>query len=204
MGIEYTEDMIDALYSVYDHATRETVGYHRDAFMQNPDGGLFRHRARILQSLIGEGAEAVLIVGMGLGCLNEALMEVRPELRIYGIDPAPYVTLRSNEMQADVRSLWLPISSLDEDAPGIMMERWGLDQFDVVISEDVLTSYTLDEAPEVLASIAQLSPARPIHWVSVAEKPRVDLVVNIRPLADWVALAPDHVWVGNNGEVVVP
>lgn len=196
MPVSYTERVYQALYAETDEdGNRVTYGRHFR-------GRQFEHRAAWLTDAGATGP--ILVVGSAFGYLIEAL-EAAGHDDVWGLDPSPYIWTRANYPEWASRDIRLRTA---EDWAGSGTEAASLgaigapDRFAYVIDEDCGPAHDDAELPAFHEALEALTTPdlirRVIHIVTPADTPiGRDSSQNWKPLEDWEAGAPNHLWVAS-------
>lgn len=186
--------MMDALYQRWGHGYRRAAFIHQDGTDAEHEG----RAERLLPHIIGGD---ILIVGCGLGLLNEALARRLPTANIYGIDNGPYL---ADLPPGEITGMpFLQLDLYDDNADAFRAAGWPT-EYDTVIGDDLAATYDTDAEIDryVKAVAAYAKPGGAIVHYSVVGAPDPSRVVNSQELEYWKARAGTHVWVGIDGRTL--
>lgn len=157
-------------------------------FFENDN--LFNERAKnIVEKLSIQESTDVFVVGCALGLLMEALKDLG--MNVWGCDDSRYIhTIKNKEK---VKFPVHNISALDTDFTNKVRNATGAMWFDVVITEDVLTSHNaykpiLDNSETILNPAVEKTNI--VHIVDVNAAPPF----TSKSLAQWKSLRSTHTW----------
>lgn len=169
------------------------ITYSRQFF---EDDALFKVRAEnIVSKLSLEESTDIFVVGCGLGFIMEELKNMG--MNVWGCDDSRYIhTIKNKEkIKVPIHN----ISVLDQDFTNKVRNATGAMWFDVVLTEDLLTSH--DSYTEIFnncESILNPSKAKTniVHLVDTNTKtPFV-----AKTLDQWKLLNSNHTWLNTLGE----
>lgn len=173
----------------------EMITYSR-LFFEN--SLIFENRAnKIIESLNIPIGSTIFVAGCAFGHLMEKLSEKR--MNVFGCDDSPYI-----HFNTDTEALF-PIHNIDVLDPnfsGIVNQLMGVNHFDYIISEDVLTSYnnisgSYDTIFSNLESI--LNPAKSLsNIIHIVDTNCSTPFVN-KSIDDWKELNSNYSWFDSDG-----
>lgn len=173
--------------------TESDITYSRQFF---EDDKLFKNRAEsIINKLNMEPGTDIFVVGCGLGLLMEELKALG--MNVWGCDNSQYIhTIKNKEKVAfNIHN----ISITDSQFVSKIQRATGALWFDVIITEDVLTSHT--EYNTIFSNCesmlrGDLSKKNIVHLVDTnAKSPFVS-----KTIQQWESLNTNHTWVNFLGE----
>ena len=153
----------------------------------------------------------VLVVGSAFGYMMRYLHDAGIT-DVWGIDPGPWYWDAANDsdwatgMKALTANDWIGSgteqASLDA-LPGVPNNE----QFGWILDEDAAPAHSDTKLPTFISALEDRlqgnAKGRIVHIVTPlqVEQGPGDSSQNWKPLADWKAVAPDHTWVDNRGNV---
>ena len=168
------------------------MSYSRQFF---EDDGMFALRAKqIVEKLNLQESTDIFVVGCGLGLLMEELKKLG--MNCWGCDNSQYIQGVKNKEKAV-----FPIHNIDVTAADFTTKvgrATGSLWFDVVITEDVLSSH--DSFTQILNNCeAILNPDVPksniVHIIDV----NVNTPFTVKSIDQWKQINPNHTWLDTNG-----
>lgn len=169
------------------------ITYSRNFFETN---SMFEERARkIVDRLQLAKSSRVLVAGCALGYLMEEF--ARLSMTAYGFDNSMYI--RSIKNKEKVKFDVAHVDILSNNFKTEIKTALGQDQFDCVVTEDLLPSH--DSFTKIFENCASvLAPGLPqsriVHIVQI----NTDVPFTSKTLTDWTALRPEHTWLNQNGD----
>ena len=156
---------------------------------------MFKERAeKVISATSLPAGSSVLVVGCALGYLMEELLKLK--MVPYGFDNSTYI--RGAKNQEKVKFDIADIDILDVNIKTKVNRAFRIDQFDCVITEDVLPSH--DSFNTIFANCESLlkpnlPKSRIVHIVQTdAAAPFTSY-----SLAGWKQLNANHTWLNQNG-----
>jgi 2-polyprenyl-3-methyl-5-hydroxy-6-metoxy-1,4-benzoquinol methylase len=168
------------------------ISYSRE-FFENE--GVFALRAKnIVEKLNLQQSTDIFVVGCGLGLLMEELKKLG--MNCWGCDNSHYIQTIKNKEKAQ-----FPINNIDATASDFtskVSKAVGSLWFDVVITEDMLSSHT--DFTQILNNCEGiLNPDMPksniVHIIDI----NVKEPFTVKTMEQWKELNPNHTWVDVNG-----
>lgn len=164
--------------------------------------------------------DRVLVVGCGFGYLMDAAHEAG-FANVWGIDSSPYVAARKGiESSGSTVIVEADIRGVGGQLKNTFRQLTGDDEFDWIITEDVVSCYRTDDAEGANQNVLNLAPLldtllfrglpdtpRVIHMTSVAREPGIggDSALTWLTLQEWrdlfAANGLDHGFISVTGEV---
>lgn len=178
--------------------TDSTISYGRLFFEDNI---FFKQRAEnIVNRFDIKTGSKIFVVGCAFGYLMEELSKLG--MKVWGCDNSQYIQINKNKPaeknQFDIHN----ISVLDNNFVLQVKKSTGIDSFDYIITEDVLTSH--DEYSQIINNCKSLLTTglpenRVIHLVDIgAGSPFVS-----KTYEQWKSINPNQSWVDGFGKVPV-
>lgn len=177
--------------------TDSVITYSRTFF---EDDNIFKLRAEKIDALINPNAGTnVLVLGCALGFLMEELNS--RGFNVWGVDNSQYIHTIKNQPDNRNRLAIHNVSVLDNNFITEVKRLCKVNYFDVIITEDLLTSH--DEFASIITKCEQLlDTAAPktniIHIVDLTTNPPF----TVKSAADWKATAPQHCWMDSFGNIL--
>ncbi len=155
----------------------------------------FDKRASLLPA-----ASRIGIIGGAFGYLADAIKAHSPTVHIAVIDNSQYIRNNYESEGSLAVDQWI----FNDSAYFLDME------FDLIVTEDVLSTMTLREAKKLLWACDCLAPkvvhfidinrgrwsaVEPTVWLAPANRPYPPHVIACRSMEEWEALAPGHRWI---------
>jgi len=196
----------------------QRIGYRKGGFL-GPNGfkmPMYVQRANILEraalnmdadGLYGANGDGdILIVGSGLGFLNQELMDRQPSANIWGIDNGAYLAgPRLGDMDPRYVLKWMNFDFVNiPDIRNRTNALAGVRRWRAVITEDVISSFTDAEIPAFLDQCDQATTAQGfvIHVVTASRPDPLggiditgDSALNWKRIEDWRATRTTHRWI---------
>lgn len=173
----------------------EMITYSR-LFFEN--SLIFENRAtKIIQSLNIPIGSTVLVVGCAFGHLMEKLSEKR--MNVFGCDDSPYI-----HFNTDTEALF-PIHNIDVLDPNfssIVNQLTGVDSFDYIISEDMITSYdNIGGSYDIIFSNLQsiLKPNKPLSNIIHIVDTNCGSPFVKKTIEEWKDININHSWFDSDG-----
>lgn len=168
------------------------ISYSREFF---EDEGVFALRAKnIVEKLNLQESTDIFVVGCGLGLLMEELKKLG--MNCWGCDNSQYIQSTKNKEKAQ-----FPIHNIDVSAADFttkVSRATGSLWFDVVITEDVMSSHT--EFTQLLDNCESiLNPDMPKTNIVHITDINVKEPFTVKTMEQWKQLNPNHTWVDVNG-----
>lgn len=165
------------------------------AFFEGDD--LFKLRAtNVINTLQLQQSTDILVVGCGLGLIMEELKVLG--MNAWGVDNSQYIQSMKNKekVRVPIYNLSATSTTFANDVRNAAGAMW----FDVIITEDVLTSH--DSFTDILTNCeALLNPSNPktniVHMVATNAVPPFTK----KTLSEWRQINPDHTWLNIIAEV---
>lgn len=178
--------------------TDSTISYSRLFFENNL---FFKQRAQnIVNRFDIKTGSKIFVVGCAFGFLMEELSKLG--MKVYGCDNSHYIQTNKNKPSEKNQFEIYNISVLDNNFVSEVKKVTGLNSFDCVITEDVLTSH--NEYQEITNNCknlltAELPESRVIHLIDIgAGVPFVS-----KTYEEWKNINPNQSWVDGFGKIPV-
>lgn len=175
--------------------TDSIITYSRTFFQEDP---IFKIRAEKIENILDYSSGTnVLVLGCGLGFLMEELNTLG--FNVWGVDDSAYIQTHKNRPENRNRLPIYNISVLDNKFVQDVKKASGVNWFNAIITEDLLTSH--DAYSGILSNCEQLlSSGAPktniVHLVDTNASPPFA----VKTHAQWRALAPAHSWINAFGD----
>lgn len=173
----------------------ENITYSRLFFERDP---IFKHRANHLVSELNMPAGSRIFVGgCGFGYLMEALADKR--MNVWGCDNSPYIQLNiDTEASYPIHNIDL----LDPNFTDLVRQETGVFNFDYVITEDVLTSYSEESYPIFFSNLESVLNSN-------RSKKNIAHIVDIhcgpmfiqKNIAEWNMTNENHTWLNHEAKL---
>lgn len=174
--------------------TDSTISYGRIFFQ---DDNIFKLRAENLISKLNlQSGSDVLVIGCALGYLMEELKN--KGMNVWGCDNSQYIQTTKNRPGEDVQFPIHNIDVLDSNFVSKITRATGASWFDVVITEDVLTSH--DEYATILNHCeTMLNPDSPkTNIVHIVDTTTSAPFIN-KTVEEWKSINTNHTWLNSFG-----
>lgn len=152
----------------------------------------FAVRAENLVNTLGlEVGDTVLVGGCGFGYLVEELNKL--EINAWGFDNSRYIHQKKRTEST------IGVYDLDLGAPNFVSmtrNKTKINQFDYIITEDVMTSYADGELAPLFNNCDAIA-TKVVHTVCLQAFPEF----NVKTLDQWRAIKPSHTWLNEEGLV---
>lgn len=171
------------------------ISYSRDFFETN---GMFELRAKnVIQAINLPKGSSVLVVGCALGFIMVELGALG--MNSVGIDNSQYIQSMKNKPNEKINYSIHNVSITAVNFNQILNRASDITEFDCVITEDVLTSYS--EYTSILQNCESvLKSGKPktniVHIVATD----VGAPFAAKTLTQWKAVEPQHTWLNALGE----
>lgn len=172
-----------------------TITYSRPFFLQDD---IFKIRAEsIINQLNLQPGSDIMVIGCAFGYLMEEFHA--RGMNVWGCDNSKYIQTNKSTKREDVKFPIHNISVLDSDFYKQVQKWTGAAWFDVVITEDVLTSH--DEYSSIFSNCEsilnpEVDKRNIVHLVDLnTREPFI-----ARSYSEWKALKPEHTWVDSFGK----
>lgn len=137
----------------------------------------------------------ILVIGCAFGYLLEELANKR--MNVWGCDNSPYI-----HFNTDTESTY-PIYNLDVTSNTFIndvREQMGMQYFDYIITEDLLTSY--DEYTDIFSNIqGLLNPNKSLKNIINLVETNCGLPFVGKSIEDWRLVNDNYSWVDSNGKI---
>jgi hypothetical protein len=176
----------------------EIITYSR-LFFQNDI--IFKLRAENLVNGLGiKPGSSVFVAGTAFGYLMTELAKYK--VNVWGCDNSPYIHFNT-DTEADY-----PIHNIDvlsSDFSTQVVDATGIQFFDYVITEDLMTSYDNDGGEESWNIIIQnmqsiLKPSKPTTNVIHLVETNCSNPFSGKSLAEWKLINPNNTWTESHGK----
>jgi hypothetical protein len=175
----------------------ELITYSKLFFIQDP---LFKTRTeKIINKLNIKAGSNIFVAGCAFGFLLEALSEKK--MNVFGCDNSPYI-----HFNTDTESMFTihNIDISDNNFHAVVLQETGVQYFDYVITEDVLTSYDNNGEPSINNILQNMKS------ILKVDKPLTNIInivdvncggpFNKKPLNEWKEINPNHTWLNFDGD----
>lgn len=156
-------------------------------------------RAQRLVALGVQPSDRVLIVGSGMGYMIKAMHDLG-RTNTWGLDSSSYINSKRGEISGDILFVSGDLTG-GAQIRNALRTLTGANNFDWVVSEDVLTCYPDSDLPVLLnAAESVLANGRPltqiVHFVTPGpfKKPEIQGKVNDKTMEQWRAVRSTHIW----------
>ncbi len=193
------------------HPNPDDRGYGQRMNKDHMQGRAFR---AITAAFVINSDDRILIVGSAFGYLNQRFIDAG-FLNVFGLDNSDDINNRKGaEMRADVANQHVhhDIRSGGQ-LRARLRQQTGDDEFDWIITESMLESYTDPELSQILdaceAGLTGTDLSHIIHQVTTKERtypPDKDPYwgpFNWKTIAEWNAIRPSHSWMGPDARWVI-
>lgn len=175
----------------------EMITYSKLFFIQDP---IFKTRAqKIINKLNIKAGSSIFVAGCAFGFLMESLADNR--MNVYGCDNSPYI-----HFNTDTESTFI-IHNIDitqNDFAIKVLENTGVQYFDYVITEDVLTSYDNEGEPSVNIILENmesiLKVGKPLSNIINILETKCSDPFNGKTLNEWKNINPNYTWLDTNAD----
>lgn len=171
------------------------ITYSRNFFETN---SLFTERAKkIIDFLQLPAGSKILVAGCALGYLMEELSKL--SMTAHGFDNSAYIRSIKNKEKVKFDIAYIDI--LSNNFKTEVKAAFGIDQFDCVITEDLLTSH--DEFTKIFQNCesvlsAGLAKSRIVHLI----QPSAETPFTAKTLVEWSSVNTNYTWLDQNGNRV--
>lgn len=174
--------------------TDSVITYCRTFFK---DDNIFALRAAKIDELIDPNAGTnILVIGCALGFLMEELNT--RGFNVWGVDNSQYIHTIKNQPDNRNRLPIHNVSVLDADFVSEVKRLCKVNAFDVIITEDLLTSH--DEFTDIMSKCEQLlSPDVPVSNIIHIVDLTTSAPFTVKTGTEWRAVAPTHTWLDSFG-----
>ena len=176
----------------------EIITYSR-LFFENDT--IFRQRAENLINGLGiKPGSSVFVAGCGFGYLLNALAEKR--INVWGCDNSYYIHFNTDtEADYPIHNIDVLSSTFSED----VVSATGIEKFDYVITEDLMTSYDNDGDEQSWNIIMQnmesiLKSGKPLTNVIHIVEQNCPNPFTTKTLAEWKEVNTNHTWLETHGK----
>lgn len=175
----------------------EMITYSKLFFVQDP---IFKTRAeKIINKLNIKSGSSIFVAGCAFGFLMEALSDKR--MNVYGCDNSPYI-----HYNTDTESVFT-IHNIDitqSDFNIKVFEQTGVQFFDYVITEDVLTSYDNTDEPSINTILQNMQSILKVgkslnNIINIVET-KCGTPFNGKSLSEWKEINQNLTWLNANAD----
>lgn len=174
----------------------EIITYSKLFFKDDPT---FEIRAEnIINKLNIKPGSTIFVAGCAFGFLLESLSTKK--MNVWGCDNSPYIHFNTEtESTFTIYNIDITSSNFKDD----VLNQIGLQYFDYVITEDVLTSYDNNSEPSINKILENmesiLKPGKPLNNIIHLVETRCISPFLTHTLTEWKNINNNHTWLDSNG-----